>query len=216
MWNAVIVRVSLVIVVVVSYYGAASYRSNALQERITLDFDPPTLVVGQMEMQGVEFVVCHKVDMSLDLVDGEKMSGRVKMLSPIRKAGIVCYRAGRKSDFALRRFYFLVLPKGKMSGKQSSFRKLTNRLQSIEKACVFIGLNDYFVFIDVHLVAFVFQSLVRHFHKDDCVFQIFVFDFLFVDYSELCTESRAKTLLQKLGNLHFFALCVDVQNGLLI
>ena len=99
-----------------------------------------------------------------------------------------------------------------MTAKQIGIRKLIESLQSIEKARFFVGFNHYVFVIDCQNVTFRTQLLVRYSHKDDCVRQVFVFEFFLNDYIHFLGERARETLLQKLYGRHFFHALIDIES----
>ena len=49
------------------------------QQGVFLDFDAPTLVVGEVPVEAVDLVESHQVDELFHLLDGEEMAGAVEM-----------------------------------------------------------------------------------------------------------------------------------------
>ena len=59
------------------------------QLRIAADLDPPTLIVGQVQMQSVELVEGHAVDERLYLVDRKEVTGHVEHHAAPAKARFI-------------------------------------------------------------------------------------------------------------------------------
>ena len=68
-------KTNLVLIVV------SAPRTFLGEQRISLDFDAPTLVVGQVPMHLVELICCKHVDERLQFVDSEKMARHVDVHS---------------------------------------------------------------------------------------------------------------------------------------
>ena len=75
------------------------------QARILLDGQPPALIVGEMEMERVEFVECHGVDELLDKIQREHVTRDIEeQAAPAESRRVADADAGyQPSDIGLRR-----------------------------------------------------------------------------------------------------------------
>ena len=62
------------------------------QFRILLDFDSPTVVIGQMQMKLIEFMERHPVDVSFQIIQFEKGSRYIEHESTITETRCILYR----------------------------------------------------------------------------------------------------------------------------
>ena len=72
----------------------------ACQVGIFLDLDTPALVVGQMEMEPVEFMHGQNVDEGLHILHGHEMPADVEHRAAIAEIGFVLHRHGRNRPLA--------------------------------------------------------------------------------------------------------------------
>ena len=84
-----------VVLGIVSVLISRCKRSHFRQLRICLDLDPPALVVGQVEMEGVELHQCQQVDVSFQFIFGPERPGRIQQIStPLEPWPILNRHAG--------------------------------------------------------------------------------------------------------------------------
>ena len=69
--------------------GLCAHRTHLGEARIFLDFDAPTLVVGQVPVEGVHIVQCQHIDELLHLIDTVEMAADVEHHAAIGKSGSV-------------------------------------------------------------------------------------------------------------------------------
>ena len=81
-----------------SEYLALACGSLGRQLRMALQLQPPSLVVGQVPMEVVEFVPRQEVDVTFDILHGEEVAHHVEVHAPVTEAGAVLYfKAGQFS-----------------------------------------------------------------------------------------------------------------------
>ena len=125
-------------------HGFLSESANGGQFRISLDFDSPALIVGQVPMECVQLVNGHCVDELLHILFREKVSGRVEHRTTIGKTRMIL-------NLDTRHFPF----DGSLLGAINLGRKkLAKGLISIEQTCIGAARHQDAVFAHSELVAF--------------------------------------------------------------
>ena len=75
--------------------GLGAKGADLGQARIFLDLDTPALVIGQVPVQGIEFVEGHEIDERLDLGNTELMTGDIQQQpAPAKGRGIADEQRG--------------------------------------------------------------------------------------------------------------------------
>ena len=108
-------------------------RAYVVELGVTVNFDAPALVVGQMPMESVEFVSGHEVEVPLDLLDGEEVATDIEVAAPPGEAWIVENSTFGHDDAAVRAVLEIV------------GQHLNKCLEGVEKACFGIGTYEYAV-----------------------------------------------------------------------
>src|SRR4029077_822378 len=97
-----------------------------------VDGDPPALVVGQVQVEVVDLVAGHLVDVALDLRDGEEVPRDVEHGAPVGQARVVDDRAA------------LDAPRPGRDGRAHDGRgqEFEQGLHAGEQACRLVGLDQ--------------------------------------------------------------------------
>ena len=88
----------------VERHGLADKRTRApstdfSEIRVFFYLDSPALVVGKVEVEAVEVMQRHRVDVNLHRVDGEEVTAHVEMHPAVSKTGPIVDNASRKCRF---------------------------------------------------------------------------------------------------------------------
>ena len=86
---------------VMIFYSGVAPSAYFGQKWILFNFNAPTLVIGKVPMQGVEFVICHQVNKALDFIDREKMSRHIEVQAAPLKLRVVFDEAFGKTQLAI-------------------------------------------------------------------------------------------------------------------
>ncbi len=70
-------------------HGFLAPCANLGEQRVLLDFQTPTLVIGQVQLQSVQFVEREKIDELLDELGRVKPARHVQQNSPIGKPRLI-------------------------------------------------------------------------------------------------------------------------------
>lgn len=123
--------------------AGAGAAADGGQARPGVDLDAPSLVVGQVQVQVVDFVLAEQVDISGDLVDGVEVPGEVEHGAAVGEARVVDDASARDGPAG-------ALPFGRLDlgGEQ-----LAQRLGAGEETGGRVGADGHPVAGDVELVA---------------------------------------------------------------
>ena len=122
--------------------------SHLGEQRILVNLDAPAVVVGEVEMELVELVQGHHIQVFLHLVNIEEMAAHIQMAASPLETRVV-------GDFDSWNGYC-----HRVFCARIGRRQLEQRLETVEQARFCIGGNQNDFFIYRELVAFVAKYIV--------------------------------------------------------
>ena len=90
-------------------HGAVSPRAHFGKLRIFLDLDSPSLVLGKMPVEAVQFISSHDIEISLHLIDIEEMTCHVEMHSAVCESWLVLDGSAREHPILSCSFRFSII-----------------------------------------------------------------------------------------------------------
>ena len=119
-------------------------RAHCGQFRVPLDFQPPALVIRQVQVENVQFVQRHAIDTALDIVQGQKGTATIQHQTPPGEARAV-------PDAHARHFHTLFPRPVRFAFRR---KHLAQRLDAVEQSRHCDRANANTIRRDHHLVAF--------------------------------------------------------------
>ena len=139
-----------------TYHGLLAVATHLDKFGVFLDFDSPTLVVGEVPVEGVEVMKCHHVDKCFHLIDCIEVARHIEVCSAIAETRCIVYHTG-----------------GHLHARHIGCReRLAKCLHSVEHTCGRGTFNHDTVGTHAHAVSlFVFacKRRTQHYRLARCV-----------------------------------------------